>query len=113
MSDTVLVAAVQAPPVFLDREATIERACALLGEAVRNGAGLAVFPEAFVPGYPDWVWRTSAWRGEPLYRRLWDQAVTVGDPAVDQLAEAAADPTATALAGTVPSPQDVPLAPDN
>ncbi len=27
-----------------------------------EGAGLIVFPEAFVPAYPDWVWRTAAWR---------------------------------------------------
>jgi len=49
------------------------------------------FPEAFVPGYPDWVWRTRPWDAEAtaLYARLFDQAVVVGSAATDVLAETA------------------------
>jgi nitrilase len=86
----VLAAAVQAAPVFLDREATIEKACALVDEAARAGAGLVVFPEAFVSGYPDWVWRMPAWRDGALYQSLSDQAVALDDDATRSLAEAAA-----------------------
>ena len=57
--EPALVAAVQATPVFCDREATIERVGELTKEAAGNGARLVAFSEGFVPTYPDWVWRTA------------------------------------------------------
>lgn len=50
----VKVAAVHAALVLADRVATIGRVVSLAGQAARRRATLAVFPEAFVPGYPDW-----------------------------------------------------------
>ena len=85
----VVAAAVQAAPVFLDRDATIEKAARLMKEAAANGAGLVVFPEAFVPGYPDWIWRTIPWSDEGWYERLYDQAVEVPGPAAEALGTAA------------------------
>ena len=58
------VAAAQIAPVFMDRAATIDKACETLAEAAANGAKLVVFPEAFVPSYPDWVWVTPAIRAD-------------------------------------------------
>lgn len=81
----VIAAAVQAAPVFLDREATIEKAARLTKEAAANGAGLVVFPEAFVPGYPDWAWRTTPWSDQAWYERLYDQSVELPGPAADAL----------------------------
>jgi predicted amidohydrolase len=46
------IAAVQACPVYLDLNATIDKACSLIRQAGHEGAALAAFPEAFVPGYP-------------------------------------------------------------
>jgi nitrilase len=83
------VAAVQATPVFLDRDATTEKACALAQEAAAGGASLVVFPEAFIPAYPDWVWRLPAWQDGPLMHRLLDQAVAVPGPTTARLGEAA------------------------
>ncbi|HET9050523.1 MAG TPA: carbon-nitrogen hydrolase family protein, partial [Candidatus Dormibacteraeota bacterium] len=85
----VRVAAVQATPAYLDREATLDRADALVDEAASSGAKLIVFPEAFVPGYPDFVWRLPAWSDGSWYRRLAENSVTVPGPAVDRLAAAA------------------------
>ena len=54
--ENIVLSAAQATPVFLDRAATINKACDLMATAAGKGAKLIVFPEAFVPCYPDWVW---------------------------------------------------------
>ena len=88
-----VAAAVQATPVFLDREATIEKACRLIGEAAALGARLVVFPEAFVAGYPYWLWgdRPGQVPGleQKAFAALWREAVDVPGPATERLGEAA------------------------
>jgi amidase/nitrilase len=54
MLDKVKVAAAQVAPVFMDKEATVDKACRTIAEAGRAGAKLVVFSETFVPGYPYW-----------------------------------------------------------
>lgn len=49
-----MAAAVQAAPVFLNKDETIGKALGLIEEAGERGAGLIVFPEAFIPAYPYW-----------------------------------------------------------
>ena len=86
------IAAIQAAPVFLDREATIDKACALIAEAGANGAKLVVFPEAFLPTYPFWIWFVPAGKTpvlRELYAELLDNSVTVPSDATDRLGEAA------------------------
>jgi nitrilase len=51
------VAVVQHPPVALNRPKTLARGVELLDEAAAGGAKLVSFPETWVPGYPEWVWR--------------------------------------------------------
>ncbi len=89
---TFKVAAVQATPVFLDREATIDKACELIATAGSEGARLIVFPEAFIPTYPEWVWGIPP--GEQgllneLYSELLTNSVTIPSDATDRLCEAA------------------------
>ena len=87
----VIAAAVQATPVFLDRDATVEKSVALIKEAAAAGAGLIVFPETFIPTYPDWVWRVPAWEGASgeLYARLLENAVEIPGPVTEVLGRAA------------------------
>jgi len=47
---------VQQPPALLDGPRTIDAVITRLHEAADAGARLAVFPEAYVPGYPLWIW---------------------------------------------------------
>ena len=56
MVNEIKVAAAQLTPVFLNKEKTVDKACEAIAEAGKNGAKLIVFPEAFISGYPDWVW---------------------------------------------------------
>jgi nitrilase len=91
-SETTSVAAVQAAPVFLDREATIEKACGFIAEAGRQGARLVVFPEAYLPTYPDWIWAVPPGEGsvlDNLYAELLANSVIIPSPATDRLGQAA------------------------
>jgi nitrilase len=88
--EPVTVACVQAEPVILDREATIDRVAELTGEAAATGARLVLFPEAFVPCYPSNRWvRLLAAGSDPAARatfaRLMREAVEVPGDACDRL----------------------------
>ena len=87
----VRLAAVQAAPVLLDREATIEKACGLILEAGANGADLVGFPEGFVPAHPVWFHFLPATSVAAMgfSKDLFANAVVVGSPATDRLCEAA------------------------
>jgi predicted amidohydrolase len=82
-------AAVQTSPVFLNREATTEKACRLIHEAGRNGARLVAFPETFIPGYPYWIWLDSPLKYSDWFTRLFNEAVEIPSPTTDALCQAA------------------------
>lgn len=87
----VTVAAVQAAPVYFDRESSTEKACRLIHEAAKNGATLAAFGETWLPGYPFFVWgfahnRSLFWQAAAEYIA---SAVEIPSPTTDRLCEAA------------------------
>ncbi|WP_345972345.1 carbon-nitrogen hydrolase family protein [Sulfurimonas diazotrophicus] len=87
------IAAVQAEPVFLDPERSIAKACRFVTEAAEKGAKLVVFPEAFIAGYPDWIWQVPPGNmtlNQSLYARFLDAAVTLPSAEVQILCDAAA-----------------------
>ena len=92
--ETVRVAAVQATPVVLDAEATIDLTIARLGAAAEQGADLVVFPECFVSLYPSGAWAAGAAAWSPtcdeLWERMWASSVDVGGPQVARLTAACA-----------------------
>ncbi|MBI4204661.1 MAG: carbon-nitrogen hydrolase family protein [Betaproteobacteria bacterium] len=82
-------AAVQAAPVFLNREATLDKACSLIAEAARSGANLIAFPEVFLPGYPYWIRLENPFRTTSCFIELVKNAVEVPSPTTAHLCEAA------------------------
>jgi len=92
MKNNFKVAAAQISPIFLNKEKTIEKACNTINEAGKKGAKLIVFPEAFISGYPDWVWLIPNSKGailNELYVELVNNAVSIPDDSTDKLCEAA------------------------
>jgi len=86
------LAAIQASPIFMDLDASIDKACDLIRKAAKKGADIAVFPEAFVPGYPDWVWHVPPGEmalNQDLYAKLLEQSVTIGGEETERLCNAA------------------------
>ncbi len=82
-------AAVQAAPVFLDRDATLDKTLALAAEAARGGAEIVVFPEVYIPGYPYWNRLENVFRTTGYYEELLRNAVRVPGPETERLSDAA------------------------
>jgi len=97
------VAVIQKPPVLLDRGKTIASALASIAEAAGQGARLLVFPEAYLPGYPTWIWRLKpggdmALSAE-LHARLRENAVDLARGDLQPLQDAAAKHGVTVVVG--------------
>src|SRR5437763_15519922 len=82
----------QISPVFLNKEATTGKAIESILEAGKNGARLIVFPEAYIPGYPEWVWTNPPGKkalSNPLYEALLENAVSENDAVIIKICAAA------------------------
>ncbi len=82
-------AAVQAAPVFLDRDATIDKLDTLVQKAVDAGADLIVFGESFIPAFPVWNLIYAPMDQHGFCRRMFDNAVQVPGPQTRRLSEIA------------------------
>jgi nitrilase len=104
MGDTypsVKVAAVQAAPVFLDREASTEKACRLIKQAGAEGAKIIVFPEGFIPSHPVWYHFHVGTDKQAikLSVELFKNSVEIPGPDIDALCNAAKDAGAYVIMG--------------
>ena len=97
------IAVVQKAPVFLDKAKSIALAVDSVKEAATQKADLVIFTEAFIPGYPTWVWRLKPggdWNlSEELYKRLFDNAVTVESDDLTPLYDVAREHAITIVCG--------------
>ena len=97
------LAIVQKSPVFLDKEKSITLAVASVKEAAAENPDIVIFTEAFIPGYPTWVWRLRPggdWTlSEELHQRLFENAVNMESDDLLPLYEAAREHRVTIVCG--------------
>ena len=87
---TVRVAAVQAAPVFLDRDASIEKLDGLVAEAAAEGAELVAFGESFIAGFPIWNGVLPPVAQHEFHQRLVESSISVPGSHADRLGQIAA-----------------------
>jgi nitrilase len=85
----VTVGAAHVAPVYLNAQATVEKACRLIAEAASGGADLIAFPESFVPGFPVWPSVSPPIRNHSLFELFVSQSIRVPGPEVFQICQAA------------------------
>lgn len=95
MTGKVKVAVVQSSPVFMNLEASLEKAVGLIGRAAAEGARLVTFGETWLPGYPAWLDHcpgAALWNHEPtkqVFARLRQNSVAVPGVETERLGRAA------------------------
>jgi len=97
------IAIAQESPKILNRDETLNMAVGLIEEAAKGGAELVVFPEAFISGYPAWIWRLRPggdWgASEELHSKLLSNALDIDNGELAPLCEAAKANNITIVCG--------------
>ncbi|MGH3401290.1 MAG: carbon-nitrogen hydrolase family protein [Streptosporangiaceae bacterium] len=98
---SIRIAAVQAAPVFMNHDATIEKACDLIAEAGKNGADVVGFPENFIPGHPVWFYYHPATSKESQRWavELFKNALEIPSAATEKLCRVAARSNVNVIIG--------------
>jgi len=97
------IAIIQEAPYVLDKKRTIEKAAEIINSVSAQGAELIVFPEAFIPGYPAWIWRLRPggdWGlSEELHVRLLKNSIDLSSDDLKPIREAAKAKSVTVVCG--------------
>ena len=91
MSSNFKAAVIQAAPVFLDLEATVDKGIAFIEEAAKNGARIIGFPETWIPGYPWWIWLDCPAEGIRFIPQYHENSLSKDSPQLQRLCDAARD----------------------
>jgi nitrilase len=111
VSKSLRVAAAQVAPVWLNRQASLDRVVETIDQAAVSGVELIAFGECLVPGYPFWVERTDGARFDSklqkdLYALYVDQAVCIEAGHLDDICAAARRNAMTVVLGILERPAD-------
>ena len=96
----IRIASVQAEMVFLELERCTEKCVSLIREAGEHGCDLIVFPESYLPGYPDWweFYRLGA-EGRMFDRELFLNSISLESPYMAQICDACREASINAVLG--------------
>jgi nitrilase len=103
--EAIRVAISQSAPVYLNRQASLDKALEILQNAAKKGAHLVAFGETWLPGYPAWLDvcpEAAPWNHEPtkrVFARLRQNSIAVPGPEVETLSQAAGDLNLTVVMG--------------
>jgi len=97
------IAIIQEAPYVLDKVRTIKKAADIINKVSKKGAKLIIFPEAFIPGYPAWIWRLKPggdWGTcEALHTRLLKNSVDLSSNDLKPMLAAAKENKVTVVCG--------------
>jgi len=110
-SDILTIGISQIAPVWLNREATLDKVVEQAVSAADRGCRLVAFGEALVPGYPFWIERTDGARfNSPIQKYIHahylDQAVQIEAGHLDPIIQLAAQYHIAIVLGCVERPSD-------
>lgn len=91
MGKQIRVAAVQAEPVWLNLDATVDKTIDIMKKAAADGVELIAFPETWIPGYPQFLWTVTPPEQMPYVGRYHENSLTVDSPQMMKIREAARD----------------------
>ncbi len=111
MENTLKVAIAQISPVWLNKEATLQKIEACMREANSEGAELLVFGEALLPGYPFWLAYTdgAAWNlkiNKEIHAHYVQNAVQIKAGDLDRLCQVAKETKMATYLGTMERAED-------
>ena len=95
----IKAAAVQAAPVFMNLDASIDKMEGLVAEAAGKGAKLVAFPETWLPGYPWWIWLGAPAEGVGFIPAYHANSMEVDSPQMRRLQAMAKKHAVTLVAG--------------
>lgn len=91
MGKQIRVAAVQAEPVWLNLDATVDKTIDIMKKAAADGVELIAFPETWIPGYPQFLWTVTPPEQMPYVGRYHENSLSVDSPQMMKIREAARD----------------------